>query len=346
MAWVVLLALISAPVLGSDQPTITFLTPAQAKIAIVDESVEPYFSLLQTQEMACKTAAAMPAGTLDSQRAVCRQRYADAVGSYSAAEQQAIRTILATVIPQLTAHYPLFAAEPWQFIKLDARFEGGMPFTRGHCIVMSDAISMSLVATAQLPAGHNQADLLVHEQTHVLQRLHPAIFARLYTAVLGFIHMPQEPARTADLIAHQMLNPDGISCVWAYPLTVNGHHVIIEPQVIVGSDAIVPRMPDDFEIIALPLDAQDGAYHERLGTDGKAVMVALENIGPYVSAFAPCDENFHPNEICAVLFAQLVLNDVAGLPVSQDSPAMQLVRGWAATDLSHVPALPPAASVP
>jgi len=342
-AWAFGLVLIGHPLLGSDEPAITFLTPDQARVAIVDESVEPYYSLLQTQEMACKTGEAMPAGSLASQRVLCRQRYANAVGRYSDDEQKAIRGILATVVPQLQAHYPLFAAEPWTFIKLDARFEGGMPFTRGRCIVMSDFITMGLLATASLPVGQNQAEVLVHEQTHVLQRLHPAVFARLYTDVLGFTHLPQEPARSAELIAHQLLNPDGIACVWAYPVEIDGSHVLIEPQLILGSDATVPRMPDDFAVIALPLDAQGGTYHERIAGDGKAVMMDLESIRSYVQAFAPCDENFHPNEISAVLFAQLVVNDAAGMPETRDSPAMHGVRAWAATGLSRATDQPIAA---
>jgi hypothetical protein len=328
------LLLLLDPLAAGDAPSIAFLSQAQARLAIVDETVEPYFSLLQTQEMACKTMQAMPAGTLESQRDVCRKRYADAVGSFSDEEQQAIRTILATVVPHLQSSYPLFASEPWQFIKLDPRFEGGMPHTRGHCIILSEAVLPGLVALAAQPVSHNGAEMLVHEQTHVVQRLHPAVFAHLYTQVLGFVQLPQEPQRTTELIAHQLLNPDGISCVWAYPVNLDGQKQLIEPQVILGTDDAVPRMPEDFSLIALPLDAQAGTYHERLGADGKAVAKPLEGLTSYVSAFAPCDEYFHPNEICAVLFSALVVHDVAGMAPSEDSPCMHLVRGWAATDLA------------
>jgi hypothetical protein len=319
---------------ATEPPAIAFLTQAQARLAIVDETLEPYFSLLQTQEMACKTMRAMPAGTLESQRAACRRRYADAVGSFSEQEQTAIRTILATVLPHLQSAYPLFAMEPWQFIKLDQHFEGGMPHTRGHCIILSDAVLPGLVSMAGQPVSRNGAEMLVHEQTHVVQRLHPVAFARLYTEVLGFVQLPQEPTRSTALIAHQLLNPDGIRCVWAHLVESDGQRQLIEPQVILGVDDVVPRMPDDFSLIALPLDAQAGAYHEHLGADGKPVVLHLEDLTGYVSAFAPCDEYFHPNEICAVLLSRLVVHDVAGTPPSDDSPCMHLVRGWAATDLS------------
>jgi len=43
--------------------------------------------------------------------------------------------------------------------------------------------------------------------------------------------------------------------------------------------------------------------------------------------------NFHRNEISAVLFSLMVINLLALTPERQESRAMHLIRGWAATAL-------------
>src|SRR4051812_18287324 len=82
---------------GAEQPhaDITFLTVEQAKAAIVDESVEPYFSLLQRQEMASKTGSAISGENIDAQRDICRKRYQAAMKEFSPAEQAALTATVA-----------------------------------------------------------------------------------------------------------------------------------------------------------------------------------------------------------------------------------------------------------
>jgi len=59
-----LLMLVFACTAFAEQgPDVAFLTAEQAKTAIIDESVEPYFSLLQTQEMSAKTGSAIDGDT-------------------------------------------------------------------------------------------------------------------------------------------------------------------------------------------------------------------------------------------------------------------------------------------
>src|SRR5271167_596158 len=113
---------------AADQgPDVAFLTAEQGRSAIVDESVEPYFSLLQTREMSAKTGTPIDGDTLDAQRSSCRKRYQAAVSDFSAPEQAAVRRIVAGVHPYLQERYPVFAAEPWRFIKVARAIEGGMP---------------------------------------------------------------------------------------------------------------------------------------------------------------------------------------------------------------------------
>lgn len=318
---------------AADQPpAIVFMDAAHARTAIVDESVEPYFSLLQTQEMSSKTGAAITGADLAAQRDECRRRYQAAVREFTPEEQAALTAAITSVQPLLAKQYPLFAAEPWSFIKIDRAFEGGMPHTRGHSIVLSDDGLMRFPrgGAAKLnPAGVN---LLVHEQTHVVQRLHPKPFAALYTQSWGLVRMPAEPTPSAAMRAHQLVNPDGIACVWAFPVVRDGKRRLIEPQVIFGSDAAVPRMPMDFSVIAISVEQRGDAFAYAAGTDGAPETVPLEAVPEYLAAFAPSEENFHPNEVCAELFSRMVTLDLLGKRL-KESPCQVRLRAWAQVQL-------------
>jgi hypothetical protein len=327
--------ILAACAAGVDRgPDVAFLTAEQARAAIVDESVEPYFSLLQTQEMSCKTAAAIDGATLDAQRDSCRARYQSAVADFPPAEQAALQRVVAGVQPFLAEHYPVFAAEPWRFVKIMRGLEGGMPHTRGRCIVLSDRVMPLFTAASVRPEATR---LLVHEQVHVVQRLHAELFAPLYTEAWGMVRMPSAPTPTAELAEHQLVNPDGIACIWAFPVTVDGTRILVQPQVILGSDAAVPRMPRDFAVVALPVEKRGDTYQYVAGADGAVRSRPLGGVADYVDAFAPSDENFHPNEICAELFSRMVTLDLLGRR-EDDTPCQKSLRGWAAAYLGKADA--------
>ncbi|MBA3937196.1 MAG: hypothetical protein H0X38_07030 [Planctomycetes bacterium] len=333
-----LLILTACLACAAPVPEVAFLTPEQAKVAIIDESVEPYFSLLQTQEMSAKTGSVIEGATLQAQRDACRRRYQAAVGEFSATEQAAVQHAIAGVQPFLTAHYPVFAAEPWRFIKLARTFEGGMPHTRGHCIVLSDDVLPMFIAGAAQPTAAEGIMMLVHEQTHVLQRLHPQLFLPLYVESWGLTRMPGAPPATGELAKHQLVNPDGIACVWAYPVRKEGVTMLIQPQVLLGGDQPVPRMPADFSVVGLAVEKRGKAYDYLRKADGGLLLLApLESLSDYGEAFAPSQENFHPNEICAELFSLMVTLDL--LQRHEDESACQKgLRGWAASYLGSTAA--------
>ena len=332
LSLLLLLLLTAAGIAAEPTIDIAFLTVEQARAAIVDESVEPYFSLLQPQEMSTKTGAAITGATLAEQRDVCRKRYQAAVGGFSAAEQAGLTGVVAAVQPFLVEHYPRFAAEPWRFIKLGSALEGGMPHTRGHCIVLSDAVMPMLLGGGKPGANPVGIMLLVHEQTHVVQRLHPELFAPLYTEAWGLVRMAKAPAPVDGLLAHQLVNPDGIACVWAFPVDTGGWDELVQPQVILGSDAEVPRMPQDFAVVALTVERRGDAYAYVLDEQGRPRSRPLAQVAAYIDAFAPSEENFHPNEICAELFSRQVVLDLLGRK-TEETPCQQALRAWAATRL-------------
>ncbi|HXE53850.1 MAG TPA: hypothetical protein VN541_12585, partial [Tepidisphaeraceae bacterium] len=195
---------ISAEFLGGDA----------ARKAIVDESVEPYFSLLQPMDMTAKTGRPIVGSTIEQQRDECRGRYADAVREFTEEEKDGIRWYLDRIVPEAAKDFPRLARTPWSFIKVSGTIEGGLPHTRGQHIILPETLVAQLVRPTatrdpEWLALANFGEMLIHEQTHVIQRKRKAEFAKFYEQVWGFQHA--RSIETGDwLTVHQVLDPDGV----------------------------------------------------------------------------------------------------------------------------------------
>lgn len=293
--------------------SIEFLNLGDARKAIVDESMEPYFSLLQPMEMSVKTEKPIGGGTLQQQRDECRRRYQSAVQEFSDEEKDALRWYISKLAPSLAADYPLFARTPWSLIKLSPAFEGGMPHTRGPHIIVSETVLKPMVAMkkTQSPQWMTLAQfggVALHEQSHVVQREHPDRFAKLYSDYWHFKH-----ARSIQgcpwLTTHQLVNPDGVDVRWVFPIEDNGKTAWIWPLVVFG-DVDDPAQTSfaDMRMVAIDLEpAADNSFRAKVDAGGKPVMRDLTDVPEYVKVFQHSTNIYHPNEAAADLFAKVVI---------------------------------------
>jgi hypothetical protein len=143
-------------------------------------------------EMATKTGKLLEAKDLAAQRDECRQRYRDAIRDFTADEKAALTALAGRVHDAWKGEYPLFADTPWSFLKVALPIEGGLPHTRARSIVLPETVTPFL---ARLTPDTEPflAELLVHEQAHVVQRLHPEVFEALLGGGLGG-RAPQAPS--------------------------------------------------------------------------------------------------------------------------------------------------------
>jgi hypothetical protein len=316
-----LLAIIAAlvgtpPLVAQDEPAVAirFLTQKEAAVAIVDEATEPYFSLMQPAEMLAKTSVPLEATDLVKQRDECRQRYRDAAREFTDDEKAAVTDAVNEIHDALKSAYPLVADTPWNFIKLDPSIEGGFPFTHGACIVLPDwvAVKMAQLAKAkQHPARSRFGEILLHEQCHVVQRAHAALFADLYVNVWGFVRAKGLPS-CPWLDRVQILDPDGVDTGWVFPSKSGATTTYWQPLVTLDPDAKRPRMPKDFVVVGVALDRKGASFVPRVpkdAKDGKPEMRELELVEGYTAAFGRVPENFHPNETCAVMFSWLAMQE-------------------------------------
>jgi hypothetical protein len=316
-------------------PAIAFLGRAEAAAALADAPGDPYYARMGLLEIRARMKSAMPGASLADARAAVRVYDAAAVLPFADEERAAISDIIVRVQPVLAARAPLYARTPWSFIKLADQAEGGMPHTRGaHVVLPASVVDVLVKLHRQARAAGQQAspppgaDLLVHEQTHVLERLHPERFEPLFTDVFGFTRMAPAPAH-AWLAAHRCINPDGPDVAWAFPLEKIGGRGWLMPDVTMP-DKPVPRMPQDFESVGVEV-ARGADGWRVVERDSQPVRHDLDQVRGWHAHFPFPDEDFHPNEIAAVALSHWILRDV---PDVDARPLMPAVADWARTGLA------------
>lgn len=325
-------------------PEVRFLEGDAAKAAITDESLEPYFSVLQPLELIAK-AGPLSGATLAAQRESAAARYRAACRDFTAEEKAAIGDAARALDLALGATYPLFARTPWQFLKLDDSVEGGLPHTRARCVVLPASLATAFVEMqrrGQAPAKSVLGEILVHEKCHVMQRLWPAMFETLYVQTWGFVRA-KGLASCPWLLEHQVVNPDGADVGWVYPVKNGAATEYWQPLVILREGVPAPRMPGDFEIVAIALDRRGDTFAPRVGAEGKPVMRPLTEVEAYRRAFGAVFENFHPHETFAVLFSWIAMRhtgaDGPGISKHPDADLAPLTA-WCKTHFAAQPGPP------
>jgi hypothetical protein len=290
------------------QKRILCLDVKAAGHAIVDESFEPYFSQLQRAEIAALTAAAPTDETLDGCRREAQQRFQDAVRPFADREAEALTFLVEQLESRVRAEYPLLARQPWRFIKTADHLCGGFSWTRGLCIVFSErTVERITTARNSMPAADfvkQHGPLLLHEQMHVLQRVYPSRFAKLYTDGFGFSQATVEPHPW--LTERQMTNPDAVRLEWVFAIGGDdGPQKYIWPRTILKTTEGVPRMGWDFRMLAVEVQKVGATWHVKSQADGTPTF------DPAASAlmarrFSVRNALDHPNEIAAYMFPKLV----------------------------------------
>ena len=306
-----LLVATGAAASADEGPDITFLAGDAAREAIVDESMEPYFSLLQPMEMQAKTGSALPGETLEEQRAACRKRYQAAVGAFSEPEQEAIRWYVGKYHEMLHETYPRFTKTPWRLVKLNPPVEGGLPHTRGTVIVLPPGIvRMLVIAKTRGPVGAlpGIGGVLLHEQLHVVQRLHRERMEHFYREIWKYVHA-ERIERGAWLVRHQVINPDGVDARWVFELEDEGEKRWVLPDVMLTEGEGPKQFPGDLQMVVLELEKTEQGFVVKTDRKGVPVYESLRGCEHWQATFPGTSTSYHPNETMADLFVKLVVSD-------------------------------------
>jgi hypothetical protein len=316
-------------------PQISFLGAEAGAAALTRTAGDKYYADMGLLEIRARMNSPLAGMSLADARVAVRDYDAAAVLPFTDEERTAIRGVIERMQPLLAARAPLYARTPWSFVKLDDRAEGGMPHTRGAHIVIPKQVAETyatmhreLTASGKLGVSRRGRNLLVHEQTHVLERANPGLFEPLFTGVFGFTRMAPAPT-TPWLDAHVVANPDGPDLVWAFALEQVGGSGWVMPYVTLP-DVTSPRMPQDFQSVAIEVARGDQGW-KVIEQNGVPNRRALDKISGYDAHFPFPDEDFHPTEIAAVALSHWILQDV---PDVDARPLMPAIAAWAKTALA------------
>ena len=283
-----------------------------ARAALVDDALEPYFATMTPAEAAAKTGARLKSATPAEQLAEIKARYQAGVRDFTDAQRAALAAYAGHLAPPLVRDYPVFGRQPWSFITTVDTLEGGMPYTRGTHIILPQRVLAQLTMMLQRAGDRalsGAASLLVHEQTHVVERLHPDLFAPLFTGTYHFVHAKRvEP--NAWLTARQLENPDGVRCDWVFPIEHDGQTTYVLP--LLAFDTPEPAdVSGSMGTIAVDVEpaGADGAFRPVAGPDGVPRTRPLSAVTDYTAVAGRGGNNYHPNEIAADAFAQLAAVD-------------------------------------
>ncbi len=322
--------------------SVSFLDVDAAKAAIVDDSTDSYFDKLQQMEMSTKTGSPIEGATIEEQRANCRKRYQAGVREFTQAEKNMISQVVRSLYPILKEKYPLFANTPWSFIKVSNDVEGGIPFTRGRYIVLSEGTFKGFDMLHRIDPQQSTlsvAGLLIREQMYVFQRIHQEMFDSLYVQIWGFIKA-ESVESNPWLERHQLTNPNGPDSCWIYPVRREGNITYIQPLRVLSEGEGPKEMGKDARMIAVDLINQNGHFKPKVSEDGRPILYNLLEVVEYCNAFPSTRNVYHPNEISASLFTNIIMLDSltvrSNLPVVRNKEvdkALEPLREWFAENL-------------
>lgn len=157
----------------------------------------------------------------------------------------------------------LFPKTPWILIKAKKNYQFGFPHTINQAIIIPQPVDYTT---------------LIHEKIHILQRNYSNYFRRLYINKYGFI--PIERMKIKD--DYFVVNPDGFSVAWGFPIN-KGKHILI-PYCRLSTQSGYPV-----------------SYCLIYNTESNNITYQGPIDNPeYKQHFRTIDQTYHPNEISAI----------------------------------------------
>ena len=291
-------------------PFINFLSQEKGRIAILDESLELYFSNLQEKEIYAFTGQKPPTNNIDSARAFAEEKFSSAVITFSNDEKACITYVIEEISKVLNRHdLHLVANHPWKFIKTEDWLCGGFAYTRGDYIILSqrhlNALtkkwSERMTETDQKELISSLGALLLHEQFHCLQRTHKSMFDQLYES-WEFQKVSVQPEVVITI--NQLSNPDAPIPEWAFYKEGNYYWI----RTLIKESAIEPKMGIDFVDMVFLLGKNKDKFIVEKDINGKLITYDLSGFVDYQNKFPVKRGLDHPNEISAYMFSDYFLS--------------------------------------
>ena len=289
---------------------IEFLSKVEGEKAILDETFESYFSLLQEAEISAFISEKVKNSEIEVSRAYAKERFSSAVVDFSSDEKECINFVINKVNSTLQENnLSTMANHPWRLIKIEDWLCGGFAHTRGTYIILSQKHIDHLSKTWSKNMTQEDEDilvknfgaLLVHEQLHSIQRTYKSKFIDLYTNYWGFV-MAENIENDSSIQIMQVSNPDAPIAEWLIPDTTD-QTKCYWVRTLLKECSEIPVMGKDFTDKVFVLKKDKDEYRLQRDSSGKLTELKLTDISFYTESFPVSRGIDHPNEISAYMFS-------------------------------------------
>ena len=299
--------------------SINFLTKSEGKKAILDETHEPYFSIFEKLEISAFIQEEIAeTKNIEEARDYARKKFSAAVINFTKDEKECITYTVNHICSILEKEgLTIIANQPWIFIKAEDWLCGGFPHTRGNNIILSSrAINyLGKAWSKNMSEGDKKVlvtrfgSIVLHEQMHVLQRVHKDKFSNLYTNYWNFIQadVDNEPIITKNKVT----NPDAPITEWLIPNIDNKETYIWIRSQFKDVDGI-PKMGRDFINEVYLVSKIDNKYKVLRDSENNLITKSIYEIPFHTTSYPTRSGLEHPNELSAYMFADYFISIVMG----------------------------------
>ena len=268
---------------------ILFLNKNEACAVLIDEKTEKYISNFTLQEMKTRKCISNDYEYRDSEELInsCKRDYCDNVLNFKDNDKKRIQKIVYKIVTKIKKVYPKIPIITFKFIKTTNKVETGLPHTREDCIVLPENI-----------IKYSDTDLMetiLHEYIHILQKKYPESFKYLYTQIWPFVNVNKIEIPVNN---KQRSNPDALKLTWAYKYD---QKLFLPKSELSEKYGYRLNMPNK---VAIPLKQINNSKYEAQTDE----TIQLDDLDGYNEKFCNITQNYHPNEISAVLITKIILD--------------------------------------
>jgi len=281
-----------------DGVEVYLLSKDEAASAIIDDTIDPFFSKLTLLDITLRLGHELQSNQLDREQARFRTLVGQSVQDWTPEEKRALLPVLISTHEKCQAVVPSLIPQKWRFIKAHGDATPA-PHTRGSCVVLTQS---------NLAEGVRE-QAIIHETFHVFSRRNPKTRKQLYR-IIGFQHLGSV-ALPPSVESRRITNPDGIDYAWAITVRNSaGRKLRVIPLTYSRHDALQEGMTEFFDYVTfrfIEVQREGDAWVAVTDKTGEAPVVE-----PIEGLFEQIGLNsryiIHPDEILADNVALLTLS--------------------------------------
>lgn len=201
---------------------------------------------------------------------------------------------------------------PWKFVKVDSTVENGFPHTHNDIIFLPVNFISSIVsrlATDPIETVYNElGHILIHEKTHIWQRVEPELFSSFYKTIqIEKLKLSQSAKEW--LRKNTRTNPDGLDLGWGYKNESGGYYVFVS----LWNKS--PNTLGDISNVAIPIVPNKTHSEWSITEYSNKNIIPITRLSSWKDNVGLSSNHYHPNEISAEGIARFTMKNKQILPI-------------------------------